>query len=90
MEQGRRRRLVGQLAALNTVLGELHLGGGKRQVEVVEQPLPAGAHGGDRVECRLPAVADQHLGIDCRVGAAQRQVSLEELAQVVAQSYNFV
>jgi hypothetical protein len=50
VEQPRVGGAVGQLAGLHAVVGKLRLGLGQRQVEVVEQPLPAAAHRGHVVE----------------------------------------
>jgi hypothetical protein len=44
VEQPRVGGPVGQLAGLHAVVGKVRLGLGQRQVEVVEQPLPAAAH----------------------------------------------
>ncbi len=64
---------------------EMGFGVGERQVEVVEQPLPAFAHRSDGVQRRLPLVADEHGVVEVGVAAVQRQVAGEELGEGVAQ-----
>ena len=84
VEQGGVFRPVGQFTGNYAVGCEARFGFGQRQVEVFEQPFPAQADSLDVIKRGLPAVADQHVGVDGRVAAMQWQVALEEFAQRIA------
>ena len=82
------RGLVGAVAqglGADAVVGELRLGCGERQVEVVEQPLPASAHAGDLLQGLGAMIGDQGVAVDDLVLDVQRQVTVQEFGEMVAE-----